>query len=65
MAAFDADVHQNDQEFNLEINSGIKSMPWKKKSSFQYEFCYKEYLSSGSLKRHTPRNHPSSKAQET
>ena len=65
MAAFDADVHQNDQEFSLEINSGIKSMPSQKKASFQYEICYKEYSSSGSLKRHMPRNHPSSKAQET
>ena len=50
---------------NLEKKSYVKNMPSKKKSRFQCEFCNKVCLSSGSLKRHVIRKHPSSKAQET
>ena len=58
-----ADMPQNDDELNLKINSCIKNMSSKKKSSFQCEFCDKICLSN--LKRHVTKKHPSSKAQET
>ena len=51
MAVVDADVFQNDEETNLEINSRIKNMPSKKKPSFQYEFCDNVCFSNSGLKR--------------
>ena len=43
----------------------MKNMPSMKKSSFQCEFSDKYYFSSGGLKRHVPKNHPSSWPEET
>ena len=56
---------QNGEELNLQLNSYIKNIPSKEKSSFQYEFFDKVCFSSSSLKRHGRGKHPPSKAQET
>ena len=42
MAVIDADMLQNDEEQNLEINSYLKNMPSNKKWSFQCKFCDKQ-----------------------
>ena len=64
MAVIDADKHQSNEEFILEVNSRTKIKSLKKKSSFQYKFYDKFCLSSGGLQRHVTKKHPSSKAQE-
>ena len=56
---------QDDEKLNLEINSCIKNMPSKKKSSIQCEFSDEGCLSSGGLKIHAITKHLSSKARET
>ena len=65
MAVIDANKHQSNEEFILEINSRTKIMSLKKKSSFQYKFYDKFCLLSGGLQRHVTKKHQSSKAQET
>ena len=52
MAGTDADILQNDEELNLEINSCLKNMLSKKKSSFKCQFYNKVCSSIGCLKRH-------------
>ena len=64
MTVVDTDMVQKNAELNLEISSCIKSMPSKKKSSFQCEFCGQACSSSGGLKRHKVKKHPVSSAQK-
>ena len=52
MAGTDADILQSEEELNLEINSCLRNMPSKKKSSFKCHFCDKFCSSIGCLKRH-------------
>ena len=65
MAVVDTDMVQKKEELNLEKSSCIKSMPSKKKSSFQCEFWDEVFLSGCGLKGHITKKQPFSKAQET
>ena len=63
MAVIDADMLQNEEELNLE--SCIKNMISKKKSSFPCEFSDEIFWSSGYLKRYFTKKQPSLKALES
>ena len=60
-----ADILQNDEELNLEINSCIKNMTSKKKTRFPCELPDNICLSNSYLKRYVIKKQPSFKVQET